>query len=151
VASDPLTWAATEMESMDDVAGPEEELWTAEDCPDSDEEAERELARKKKGEDYEDDESDGFVATPMEMYAYKKYEKAERMEAPLSHRIWIPEGNKTLNHPHTVGRAATSIGHLLHIHDLVNPIPRPETSCSMREPEKVSNSRRAATGNKISR
>jgi hypothetical protein len=63
-----------------------------------------------------------------QMLAFKQFVRKERKEPPLDQRVWLPTGNKRLNYPHTMGRPATSISHLLHITDLNIPSERPTTS-----------------------
>ncbi|KAK3240133.1 hypothetical protein CYMTET_49990 [Cymbomonas tetramitiformis] len=72
-------------------------------------------------------------AMPWQLYAKKRAERQEQEQKPRvtgSGRVYLPPGNKRLNHPHTPGRPITSIAHLLHIHELSDLEPRPETSCT---------------------
>ena len=79
----------------------------------------------------------------VQMLAFKNFVRKERQEPPLDQRVWLPNGNRRLNYPHTLGRPATSIAHLLHISDLNIPSERPSTSFrSRREPTDDHNSNR---------
>ncbi|KAK3241201.1 hypothetical protein CYMTET_49007 [Cymbomonas tetramitiformis] len=67
-------------------------------------------------------------AMPWQLYAKKRAERQEQEQKPRvtgSGRVYLPPGNKRLNHPHTPGRPITSIAHLLHIHELSDLEPRP--------------------------